>query len=181
MENCALLILGKKERHVGAASVAGEKDEEVPSNVHGSSAVSASATGDCELYPEKIKQCKEGQDLLQCSEGEERLQEALEAIDAAVHECIRVRTGISSQYFYRSMYAAQLHRCFQVSNRDMQMVLICLYVCCFYGVVLCGVMWYGYLLNLPTLCYACAQPTVYPPEPGTGRAQRSLEAEAGPR
>jgi hypothetical protein len=134
MENCALLISGKKERHVGAASVAREMDEEVPSNVHGSSAVSASASGDWELRPEQVEECEEGQDLLQCSEGRGRgrgrLQQALEAIDAAVHECIRVRTGISSQYFYRSLYVAQLHRCFQVSNRDMQMVLICLYVCC---------------------------------------------------
>jgi len=35
------------------------------------------------------------------------------AADAAalVDACVRIRTGISNQYLYRSLYAAQLHRC----------------------------------------------------------------------
>lgn len=38
----------------------------------------------------------------------------LEEFDNIVGKCIRVKFGISSQYFYRSMYATQLSNCFQV-------------------------------------------------------------------
>lgn len=39
--------------------------------------------------------------------------EKLEEVDDAVEHCLTVRGGISSQYFYRSMYAVQLFNCFQ--------------------------------------------------------------------
>jgi len=37
-----------------------------------------------------------------------------------IEACVRVRTGISQQYLYRSLYAAQLHRCLRggVDRRD---------------------------------------------------------------
>ena len=38
----------------------------------------------------------------------------LEQLDRAVDVCLKVRGGISSQYFYRSMYAVQLYHCFKV-------------------------------------------------------------------
>lgn len=37
-------------------------------------------------------------------------------MDRAVDRCLQVRGGISSQYFYRSMYAVQLHHCFKVRS-----------------------------------------------------------------
>lgn len=40
----------------------------------------------------------------------------LEVVDGAVDACIDVQGGISSQYFYRSMYAVQLHHCFKVGR-----------------------------------------------------------------
>lgn len=39
--------------------------------------------------------------------------EKLEEVDDAIEHCLTVRGGISSQYFYRSMYAVQLFNCFQ--------------------------------------------------------------------
>ena len=42
------------------------------------------------------------------------VESRLEHLDRVVDQCLRVRGGISSQYFYRSMYAVQLHHCFQV-------------------------------------------------------------------
>jgi len=38
----------------------------------------------------------------------------LDRLDRAVDRCLRVSGGISTQYFYRSMYAVQLHHCFKV-------------------------------------------------------------------
>ena len=43
---------------------------------------------------------------------------------AYIGTCVRVRTGISNQYVYRSLYAAQLHRCVAtgVDRRDLVVV-----------------------------------------------------------
>lgn len=38
----------------------------------------------------------------------------LAELDASVERCLQVRGGISTQYFYRSMYAVQLYHCFKV-------------------------------------------------------------------
>ena len=42
----------------------------------------------------------------------------LESLDSAVEKCLvkkeGIQVGISSQYFYRSFYAVQLHNCFKV-------------------------------------------------------------------
>lgn len=42
----------------------------------------------------------------------------LESLDSAVEKCLvekkGIQVGISSQYFYRSLYAVQLHNCFKV-------------------------------------------------------------------
>jgi hypothetical protein len=35
-------------------------------------------------------------------------------LDGVVDRCLTVRSGISTQYFYRSVYVAQLAHCFQV-------------------------------------------------------------------
>ena len=44
------------------------------------------------------------------------VSEVLASLDYTVNQCLRVRSGISTQYFYRSMYAVQLHHCFQVGT-----------------------------------------------------------------
>lgn len=41
-------------------------------------------------------------------------EEQLELLDQQIEKCIKVKSGISSQYFYRSLYVAQLHHCFKV-------------------------------------------------------------------
>lgn len=38
----------------------------------------------------------------------------MDVLDGIVDKCLTVRTGISTQYFYRSLYAVQLHHCFKV-------------------------------------------------------------------
>ena len=45
-----------------------------------------------------------------------KLTEVMDILDNVVDKCIRVRGGISSQYFYRSLYAIQLHHCFKVRH-----------------------------------------------------------------
>ena len=47
----------------------------------------------------------------------------LAMLDAAVDTCLNVTKGISRHYFYRSLYAAQLYRCFQHIPRDRVLVL----------------------------------------------------------
>ena len=42
------------------------------------------------------------------------VQKDLSQLDKAVEECVKVKSGISSQYFYRSLYVAQLVHCFKV-------------------------------------------------------------------
>lgn len=44
--------------------------------------------------------------------------EKLEIVDDAIEDCLTIRGGISSQYFYRSMYAVQLFNCFQSIDPD---------------------------------------------------------------
>ena len=39
--------------------------------------------------------------------------EALDALDEAIDKCVTIRVGIADNYFYRSLYAAQLHNCFK--------------------------------------------------------------------
>jgi hypothetical protein len=46
--------------------------------------------------------------------GTASIEATLEILNQAVDGCIDVAGGISSQYFYRSMYAVQLHHCFKV-------------------------------------------------------------------
>jgi hypothetical protein len=38
----------------------------------------------------------------------------LRALNVVIDRCLTVRSGISTQYFYRSLYVAQLTHCFQV-------------------------------------------------------------------
>jgi len=52
-----------------------------------------------------------------------KYKEDLSQLDKAVHKCIKVRTGISSQYFYRSLYAAQLVHCFKYINPNQVLLL----------------------------------------------------------
>jgi hypothetical protein len=40
----------------------------------------------------------------------------VEDLDTVVDRCVKVAAGISSQYLYRSMYAAQLHHCMKVEG-----------------------------------------------------------------
>ena len=46
----------------------------------------------------------------------------LESLDAAVEKCLTtgkgIKMGISSLYFYRSLYAVQLYNCFKVNNTN---------------------------------------------------------------
>lgn len=42
-------------------------------------------------------------------------EQQLDLLDQQINSCIKVKSGISSQYFYRSLYAAQLYHCFKVS------------------------------------------------------------------
>lgn len=42
----------------------------------------------------------------------------LEVLNHAVDACIPVRSGISAQYIYRSMYAVQLHHCYKVRRHS---------------------------------------------------------------
>ena len=48
---------------------------------------------------------------------DEGLLAALDRVDLAVDHCLKVRAGISTLYFYRSMYAVQLHNCFKVKKQ----------------------------------------------------------------
>lgn len=45
----------------------------------------------------------------------------LDSLDAAVEKCLvkkkGIQVGISSQFFYRSLYAVQLHNCFKVQKK----------------------------------------------------------------
>ena len=45
----------------------------------------------------------------------------LDTLDAAVEKCLvkkkGIQVGISSQFFYRSLYAVQLHNCFKVKKK----------------------------------------------------------------
>jgi hypothetical protein len=47
-------------------------------------------------------------------DGTTTIEATLDILNQAVDGCIDVAGGISSQYFYRSMYAVQLHHCFKV-------------------------------------------------------------------
>jgi len=47
----------------------------------------------------------------------------LASLDAAVDRCLNVTKGITRHFFYRSLYAAQLHRCFQHVPRDRVLVV----------------------------------------------------------
>lgn len=53
------------------------------------------------------------------------LQERLVAMDEAVSRCVQVRAGISTQFYFRSMYAAQIYHCQKVH------LPLCLCVLCF--------------------------------------------------
>lgn len=55
------------------------------------------------------------------------MDQRLERLDQAVDQCIKVQGGISSQYFYRSMYAVQLYHCFKVCTAR-HSVLRCVFV-----------------------------------------------------
>ena len=50
----------------------------------------------------------------------------VESLDAAVVRCLEsgrgIRMGIGRLYFYRSLYAVQLHNCFKVNDRDCQVI-----------------------------------------------------------
>lgn len=48
--------------------------------------------------------------------GEKGYMKNLNTLDEAISKCINVHHGISDQFIYRSMYAAQLHHCFKVRN-----------------------------------------------------------------
>ena len=48
----------------------------------------------------------------------------LRSLDAAVDKCLRITKGISKDYVYRSMYAAQLFHCFKV--RHTLLIFFCL-------------------------------------------------------
>jgi hypothetical protein len=48
--------------------------------------------------------------------GTASVEATLEMLNQVVDGCIDVAGGISSQYFYRSMYAVQLHHCFKVRH-----------------------------------------------------------------
>jgi hypothetical protein len=50
-------------------------------------------------------------------DGTTTIEATLDILNQAVDGCIDVAGGISSQYFYRSMYAVQLHHCFKVRYR----------------------------------------------------------------
>jgi hypothetical protein len=41
----------------------------------------------------------------------------LQQLDQLVDQCITVKGGISKQYIYRSLYAAQIFHCFKVSSK----------------------------------------------------------------
>lgn len=43
------------------------------------------------------------------------VEEVLGDMDTAIDKCLRVRAGLSAQYFYRSLYAVQLYHCFKVT------------------------------------------------------------------
>lgn len=47
----------------------------------------------------------------------------VEALDAAVSRCVKVHHGISDQFVYRSMYAAQLYHCFKYIPKEKVLVL----------------------------------------------------------
>jgi hypothetical protein len=54
----------------------------------------------------------EARDFSQCAKAYKGA--SLKHYDQAVNDCIVVRTGISTQYVYRSLYAIQLYHCFKV-------------------------------------------------------------------
>lgn len=51
------------------------------------------------------------------------LHETIETLDTVAKQCIKIRGGISTQYFFRSMYALQLHRCFQHIDRNQFLII----------------------------------------------------------
>jgi hypothetical protein len=42
------------------------------------------------------------------------LIDSLEEIDDAIERCVQVKHGISAQFIYRSLYAAQIYHCMKV-------------------------------------------------------------------
>jgi hypothetical protein len=55
--------------------------------------------------------------------GEDILRGNISAVDAVISRCVRVRKGISDQYLFRSMYAAQLHHCWKSLDRGAFLIL----------------------------------------------------------
>ncbi|KAJ1387263.1 hypothetical protein B484DRAFT_409946, partial [Ochromonadaceae sp. CCMP2298] len=51
------------------------------------------------------------------------VETALQLLNQAVDKCLRVRTGISTHYFYRSMFAVQLQHCFRSIPREQVLIL----------------------------------------------------------
>lgn len=48
---------------------------------------------------------------------------SLDELDIAVDKCLKVRKGITSQYFYRSLYAVQLYHCFKYIPRNQFLII----------------------------------------------------------
>ena len=49
--------------------------------------------------------------------------ESPEALDKTVDRCLNVKSGISNQYVYRSLYVVQMYHCLKLFSREQMLVL----------------------------------------------------------
>lgn len=76
-----------------------------------------------EHFPSTDIFLKEIDDFVKCAGVEYNSGMGVEALDAAVGRCVKVHHGISDQFIYRSMYAAQLYHCFKSIPEEKVLVL----------------------------------------------------------
>lgn len=67
-----------------------------------------------------------------CGNGRFCLLGSAEELREAIYDCVTPKSGISSQYIYRSIYAAQISNCLKVCSYT--------YVCIYFVVCVGGVM-----------------------------------------
>ena len=77
---------------------------------------------------EKLKSIEEAffneiRDFQHCSQNITNVHSSLAGLDRAIDQCVKVKSGIGSQYIYRSLYVAQLYHCFKSLPREQIMVI----------------------------------------------------------